>query len=101
MQSWNDDVRGLFTKVSSNIFIVGTSGTQFPNVEGNKHIVSLLTSGAIYIGGASTVNSGLGFLIVGDPVSSPRATLELKQGNLNTIYGIGLTSTIITIISFS
>jgi hypothetical protein len=89
----------LWTKVSTNIIRVGTSGTQFPNVEGNRHIIKALHSGIVFIG-ASTVNSGTGNILAGD-INGAGASIDLKAGNLNILYGIAVTSAVITHISFN
>ena len=112
--TWNDDVRDSLLKISLNsgyastynrisggTFYVGTSAGQFPNTSALQHIVRLLQSGIIYVAGTSgVVSSGVGLWVGGDP-SYSTATLDLKIGNLNLLYGIAVTSTPVTYISFN
>ena len=112
--NWNDDVRdsllkislnsgyaSVYSRISGNIFRVGTSAGQFPNVSGDRHIIRLAQSGIIYIAGTSgVVSSGVGFWVGGSP-SDNSASLDLKIGNLNLLYGIAVTSTPMTFLSFS
>ena len=90
----------VHTLVSANSFTVGTSSTQFPNVAGVRHIIGLLQSGIVYIAGVNTVTSGTGAIICGAPNDS-RASMELNVNNLNIIYGVAITSSIMTHISFT
>jgi len=114
MGTWNEDVQNsllaisltsghaaVYSQISSNVFRVGTSAAQFPNVSGAYHIVRLAQSGIIYIAGTSgAVSSGVGFWVGGSP-SDTSASLDLNIGNLNLIWGIAVTSSIVTHISFS
>jgi hypothetical protein len=100
MTGWNDLVVQTFSNVSSNIIRVGTSGTQFPNIDADRHIIKAFQSGIVYVAGASTVNSGTGFMLAGGP-NDPGAMLQLGKGNLNVLYGIGAISSILVHISYS
>ena len=77
----------LGTTVSGNAFSVGTSGTQFPNVAGRKFDLALLISNVVYIAGASTVNSGTGYIIAGDAKTDMHAYYAFEGSNLNLLYG--------------
>jgi hypothetical protein len=77
------------TKVSSGVFRVGTSATQFPASAGITHQFGLQTSNMMYIGGtAAGANSGVGFLLQGDPTTSIMAWLDrIEISNLNLLWG--------------
>jgi hypothetical protein len=93
------NARESFSATTGNFFVIGTSATQFPNVYGVRHIIRATQSGLAYIAGANTVKSGIGLLICGDPTSDG-SMLEVKAGNLNTLYGVSLASNTFTYLSF-
>jgi hypothetical protein len=89
-----------FSSVSANMFAVGTSASQLPNVSGLRHILRLAQSGIVYLAPISTVTSGVGFIMAGDP-SGVGAEIDTNIGNLNFLYGVAVTSTPMTHISFA
>jgi hypothetical protein len=89
------------TRVSGGVFRVNTSGTQFPNTAGKKHVIKLMQSAVVWIGGASTVKSGLGYMLAGNPLVDGQAQAEFTVDNLNRLYGIGQTSAVATYLSFN
>ncbi len=80
------------TALTGNIFHVGSSGTQFPPSAGVLHKVRMMASGIIFLGGDASVNSGVGFMLAGDPTTNPLASVDIEVNNLNKVYGISLTS---------
>jgi hypothetical protein len=100
MTGWNDLVVQTFSNVSSNIIHINTSGTQFPNVDADRHIIKAFQSGIVYVAGVNTVTSGTGFMLAGGP-NDLGATLQLGKGNLNVLYGSAAISSILMHISYS
>lgn len=89
------------TTVSGNVFVINTSGTQFPSSPGIRHLVKLLNSSVVFIAGDASVNSGTGYLLAGDPMTDLGAQIKVTVNNLNKLYGIAQTSSQATFLSFN
>lgn len=87
--------------ISGGKFVIGTSGTQFPNSAGFLHKIKIMQSSVVFVAGDASVNSGTGYILAGDPATSPSAKMDAPVNNLNKVYGIALTSTPATYISFN
>lgn len=90
------------SNVSAGIIIVGTSGTKFPDSKGIYHELRVVTSNVFWIAGASTVKSGVGFILTGSPETGPNASMRVDLLNLDLLYGAGQgASGLISFISYN
>jgi hypothetical protein len=89
------------TTVSGNVFVINTSGTQFPSSPGIHHLVKLLNSSVVFVAGDISVNSGTGYVLAGNPMTDVGAQMKVTVNNLNKLYGIAQTSSLATFLTFN
>ena len=78
---------GTAVNVTAGVILCGTSGAVLPTVACQRAIIKLVTSGVCWFASSALVNSGVGYVILGDPGTGADGTiLDLPIRNLNQLY---------------